>query len=57
MANKSGAFVQVTPYLYFKGNCESALRFYEACGLGKITELRRIFPDRYRATPVLVASR
>ena len=34
--------MQVTPYLYFKGSCESALRFYEACGLGKITELRRI---------------
>ena len=24
--------MQVTPYLYFKGECESALRFYEACG-------------------------
>jgi PhnB protein len=35
-------FVRFTPYLYFKGTCESALRFYEACGLGKITELRRI---------------
>ena len=34
--------MQVTPYLYFKGTCESALRFYEACGLGRITELRRI---------------
>ena len=33
--------MQVTPYLYFKGTCESALRFYEACGLGRITELRR----------------
>jgi PhnB protein len=30
-----------TPHLYFKGNCESALQFYEACGLGKIQELRR----------------
>jgi PhnB protein len=33
--------MQVTPYLYFKGSCESALQFYEACGLGKIGELRR----------------
>ena len=33
--------MQVTPYLYFKGECESALRFYEACGLGAIRELRR----------------
>jgi PhnB protein len=33
--------MQVTPYLYFKGTCEKALQFYEACGLGKIRELRR----------------
>jgi PhnB protein len=32
----------LTPCLYFKGNCEEALRFYEACGLGEVTELRRI---------------
>ncbi|MEY4580273.1 MAG: hypothetical protein RL701_4976 [Pseudomonadota bacterium] len=34
--------MQVTPYLYFKGDCENALRFYEACGLGTIRELRRM---------------
>lgn len=28
--------MRMTPYLYFKGQCESALRFYEACGLGQI---------------------
>jgi PhnB protein len=33
---------QATPHLYFKGACESALKFYEACGLGKIQEIRRI---------------
>jgi PhnB protein len=33
--------MRFTPHLYFKGNCESALQFYEACGLGKIQELRR----------------
>ena len=33
--------MQVTPSLYFKGSCESALKFYEACGLGKIESLRR----------------
>jgi PhnB protein len=33
--------MQFTPCLYFKGDCESALRFYEACGLGEIKELRR----------------
>jgi PhnB protein len=38
--------MRVTPYLYFKGTCESALRFYEACGLGKIGDLRR-----YAGTP------
>jgi PhnB protein len=39
--------MQVTPYLYFKGSCESALQFYEACGLGKIGGLRR-----YEGTPM-----
>lgn len=34
--------MQLTPYLYFKGACEAALRFYEECGLGEIKELRRI---------------
>jgi PhnB protein len=33
--------MRATPYLYFKGSCESALKFYEACGLGKIQDLRR----------------
>lgn len=33
--------MSLTPYLYFKGECENALHFYEACGLGKILELRR----------------
>lgn len=33
--------MQVTPYLYFKGSCEAALKFYELCGLGTIKELRR----------------
>jgi PhnB protein len=33
--------MQTTPYLYFTGACESALKFYEACGLGTIRELRR----------------
>ena len=37
----------VTPYLYFKGECEAALRFYEQCGVGKIVELRR-----YDGTPM-----
>jgi PhnB protein len=39
--------VQATPYLYFKGACESALAFYETCGLGKIRELKR-----YEGTPM-----
>ena len=34
--------MRATPFLYFKGNCESALQFYQACGLGEIVELRRI---------------
>jgi PhnB protein len=39
--------MQTTPYLYFKGDCENALKFYEACGLGTIRELRR-----YEGTPM-----
>jgi uncharacterized glyoxalase superfamily protein PhnB len=34
--------MRAIPFLYFKGNCESALRFYQTCGLGEIVELRRI---------------
>jgi PhnB protein len=34
--------MRATPFLYFKGECESALQFYKACGLGEIVELRRI---------------
>jgi PhnB protein len=33
--------MRLTPYLYFKGACENALKFYEACGLGTIRDLRR----------------
>ena len=39
--------MQLAPYLYFKGGCESALKFYEACGLGAIKEIRR-----YENTPL-----
>jgi PhnB protein len=39
--------MRVTPYLYFKGSCEAALRFYEQCGLGGIKELKR-----YEGTPM-----
>jgi PhnB protein len=39
--------MRLTPYLYFKGECESALNFYAACGLGKIHDLRR-----YAGTPM-----
>jgi len=39
--------MRCTPYLYFKGDCESALKFYEACGLGRIREIRR-----YAGTPM-----
>jgi PhnB protein len=39
--------MQIVPYLYFKGDCESALKFYEACGLGTIRDLRR-----YQGTPM-----
>src|SRR6202795_1077383 len=34
--------MRATPFLYFKGDCESALQFYQASGLGKIVELRRM---------------
>ena len=39
--------MRITPHLYFKGECESALRFYQSCGLGEIKELRR-----YEGTPM-----
>ena len=39
--------MRFTPYLYFKGACEDALKFYEACGLGTIRDLRR-----YEGTPI-----
>lgn len=35
------------PHLYFKGDCEEALRFYAQIGLGAIRVLRR-----YEGTPV-----
>jgi PhnB protein len=33
--------MSLTPYLFFDGRCEEALRFYESCGLGKISGLMR----------------
>lgn len=39
--------MQLTPYLYFKGDCEAALNFYAASGLGKIVDIRR-----YEGTPM-----
>ena len=39
--------MRFTPYLYFRGACEEALRFYEACGLGTIKLIRR-----YEGTPM-----
>ena len=40
--------IQMAPYLYFKGACESALTFYAQCGLGEIRELQR-----YAGTPMI----
>jgi PhnB protein len=31
----------VTPYLYFRGACEDALKFYQSCGIGEIRLLWR----------------
>jgi PhnB protein len=39
--------MQVTPYLYFRGACEDALKFYEASELGSIKLLQR-----YEGTPM-----
>jgi PhnB protein len=33
--------MRFTPYLYFRGACEEALGFYEACGLGTLKHIRR----------------
>jgi PhnB protein len=39
--------MRFTPYLYFRGACEEALGFHEACGLGTIKLIRR-----YEGTPM-----
>jgi PhnB protein len=39
--------MQVTLYLYFRGACEDALKFYESRGLGSIKLLQR-----YEGTPM-----
>ncbi|MEW6640175.1 MAG: glyoxalase/bleomycin resistance/extradiol dioxygenase family protein [Pseudomonadota bacterium] len=33
--------MQLSNYLFFTTNCEGALAFYTACGLGRVTELVR----------------
>lgn len=33
--------MKLFPYVFFNGNCEQALRFYEGAGLGKIASLSR----------------
>jgi PhnB protein len=33
--------MQLSNYLFFTTACEPALQYYEACGLGRIVELRR----------------
>jgi PhnB protein len=38
---KTEVAMSLTPYLFFDGRCEEALRFYESCGLGKIDRLMR----------------
>src|SRR5438477_11626981 len=37
--------MQLSNYLFFTTTCEAALAFYTACGLGKITELKRYGRD------------
>ena len=41
--------MQSTPCLYFRGDCERALQFYEACGLGKVVALQRIAGTPFEA--------
>ena len=33
--------MQMSNYLFFTTQCEAALAFYSACGLGKVTEIMR----------------
>lgn len=33
--------MQMSNYLFFTTQCEPALAFYTACGLGKVTEIKR----------------
>ncbi len=33
--------MQLNPYLFFNGNCETALTFYAQCLDGKITAMQR----------------
>jgi PhnB protein len=37
--------MRLSNYLFFTTHCEEALGFYEACGLGKIVEIRRYGVD------------
>ena len=37
--------MQLANYLFFTTTCEAALAFYTACGLGKVTVLKRYGPD------------
>src|SRR5262249_46113784 len=41
-----GAIMQLNPYLSFKGDCEQAFKFYEACLGGKITMM-----STFKGTP------
>jgi len=37
--------MRLSNYLFFTTSCEQALAFYEACGLGRVTEMKRFGRD------------
>jgi len=45
--------MQLSNYLFFTTSCEAALAFYEACGLGRVTELKRYGSDGTPPIPAM----
>jgi PhnB protein len=45
--------LQLANYLFFTTTCEQALAFYETCGLGKVTEMKRYGRDMPPPVPAM----
>ena len=45
--------MQLANYLFFTTTCEQALAFYETCGLGRVTEMKRYGRDMPPPVPAM----